>query len=136
MASELANGPEPTERARAVRERLRITTEYSEHTESFLQEETERTEEEPFRPKAKAMTGSANTASFQVGISICREDTANYLSLMSTLAQRKSVPRPPAPVRSATRGKKPLKFELTAEDVALDRAISAAAARSLAKRPA
>lgn len=49
------------------------------------------------------------------------------------------LPPRPAPHRTASkkptaRAKKPFKFELTAEDIALDNAISAAAARSLAAR--
>jgi hypothetical protein len=52
---------------------------------------------------------------------------------MSTLVQpkpaRRRAPRKPAPL-----AKKPFKLELTAEDLALDNAISAAAARSLALR--
>ena len=52
---------------------------------------------------------------------------------MPTLTRSKSAPRSKA-VRKT--GKKPFKFELTAEDIALDNAISTAAARSLAKRSA
>jgi hypothetical protein len=52
---------------------------------------------------------------------------------MSTLAQPKSAPRRPIR-RVPPVAKKPFKLELTAEDIALDHAISAAAARSLAVR--
>ena len=54
---------------------------------------------------------------------------------MSLLAHPKSVRRTKA-TKPAARAKKLLKFELTPEDIALDNAISAAAARGLAKRPA
>ncbi len=49
------------------------------------------------------------------------------------LPPRPSPPRA-ASKKTAARPKKPFKFELTAEDIALDNAISAAAARSLAAR--
>ena len=52
---------------------------------------------------------------------------------MSALARSKLVPRPKA-IRKPV--KKPFKFELTPEDIALDNAISSAAARSLVKRSA
>jgi len=52
----------------------------------------------------------------------------------ATLLPPRSAPRRSAQKKSATRAKKPFKFELTPEDIALDNAISAAAARSLAAR--
>ena len=52
---------------------------------------------------------------------------------MPTLSRAKSALRPKA-IRKPV--KKPFKFELTPEDIALDNAISTAAARSLAKRSA
>ena len=55
------------------------------------------------------------------------------LRYMSTLVQSKPARRRTAR-RISTRVKKPLRLELTAEDIALDNAISAAAARSLAAR--
>ena len=55
---------------------------------------------------------------------------------MSLLTHPKSVRRSKAIVKPAGRAKKLFKFELTAEDIALDNAISSAAARELAKRPA
>lgn len=55
---------------------------------------------------------------------------------MSRLTRAKSVRRSKVPTKPAGRGKKVFKFELTAEDIALDNAISTAAARSPAKRPA
>lgn len=53
---------------------------------------------------------------------------------MSLLTQPKPMRRPKATAKPTARAKKLLKFELTAEDIALDNAISAAAARGLAKR--
>ena len=55
---------------------------------------------------------------------------------MSVLAHPKPKRRPKAATKPAARAKKLFKFELTAEDIALDNAISTAAARSLARRPA
>ena len=52
---------------------------------------------------------------------------------MSTLVQPKPLRRRTAR-RISTRVKKPFRLELNAEDIALDNAISAAAARSLAAR--
>ena len=52
---------------------------------------------------------------------------------MSLLVQPKPVRRR-APRKPVARAKKPFRLELTAEDLALDNAISAAAARSLALR--
>ena len=52
----------------------------------------------------------------------------------TTLLAPRPVPRRVAAKKSAARAKKPFKFELTAEDIALDNAISAAAARSIAVR--
>jgi hypothetical protein len=55
---------------------------------------------------------------------------------MST-AVRPNMPIRRTPLKKATaRVKKSFKFELTSEDIALDNAISAAAARDLAARPA
>lgn len=52
---------------------------------------------------------------------------------MSTLVRPKPIRRS-AIRKITTRVKRPFKLELTAEDIALDNAISAAAARSLASR--
>jgi hypothetical protein len=52
----------------------------------------------------------------------------------TTLLPPRSAPRRVASRKAGARAKKPFKFELTAEDIALDNAISAAAARSLAVR--
>lgn len=52
---------------------------------------------------------------------------------MPTLTRSKSAQRPKASRKPV---KKRFKFELTPEDIALDNAISSAAARSLAKRSA
>jgi hypothetical protein len=55
------------------------------------------------------------------------------MSTTTFLSPRPAVRRT-APRKITARPKKPFKFELTAEDIALDNAISAAAARSLATR--
>lgn len=57
---------------------------------------------------------------------------------MPTLRRAKPTPRRRSPGRSkpTSRTKKAFTFELTSEDIALDNAISAAAARDLAARPA
>lgn len=55
---------------------------------------------------------------------------------MAILVHPKSRRRPKATAKPAARTKKLFKFELTAEDIALDNAISAAAARNLVKRSA
>lgn len=52
----------------------------------------------------------------------------------TTLLPQRPALRRTATKKNAARAKKPFKFELTAEDIALDNAISAAAARSLAAR--
>jgi hypothetical protein len=52
----------------------------------------------------------------------------------TTLLPPRLAPRRSTAKKTAARAKKPFKFELTAEDIALDNAISAAAARSLAAR--
>lgn len=51
---------------------------------------------------------------------------------MATLAQPKPVRRTKSARKPRPRGTKPFVFELTREDIALDNAISAAAARGLA----
>jgi hypothetical protein len=53
---------------------------------------------------------------------------------MPTLVALKPKPRQKSGKKSPARVKRAFKFELTTEDIALDDAISAAAARSLAKR--
>jgi hypothetical protein len=53
---------------------------------------------------------------------------------MPTLLRPKPVRRSKAAKKTVTPVKKPFRFELTPEDFALDNAISAAAARSLASR--
>lgn len=55
---------------------------------------------------------------------------------MPTLTRSKPAPRVKAVRKPVKTAKKPFKFELTSEDIALDNAISTAAARSLAKRSA
>ncbi len=55
---------------------------------------------------------------------------------MPTLTRPKPARRSTATGKPAVRVKKLFKLELTAEDIALDNAISTAAARSLAKRSA
>ena len=55
---------------------------------------------------------------------------------MQTLTRPKSARRLKATAKPAGRAKKLFKFELTPEDIALDNAISTAAARSLARRSA
>ncbi len=52
---------------------------------------------------------------------------------MPTLTRRKPARRSKAAAKPAGRAKKPFKFELTAKDIALDNAISTAAARRRAK---
>ncbi|MDP3072355.1 MAG: hypothetical protein Q8N18_18835 [Opitutaceae bacterium] len=52
----------------------------------------------------------------------------------ATLLPSRPSLRRTATKKTTARAKKPFKFELTAEDIALDNAISAAAARSLAAR--
>jgi len=56
------------------------------------------------------------------------------VSIMPNIVARKSTLRRKTAKKSAARAKKPFKVELTREDIALDNAISAAAARSLASR--
>jgi len=56
--------------------------------------------------------------------------------LMPTLRQSKTTTRRTVARKTTARSKRPFKVELTAEDIALDNAISAAAARSLALRRA
>ena len=53
---------------------------------------------------------------------------------MPTLARSTAKRNSKARARPVARAKKLFKFELTPEDIALDNAISTAAARSLAKR--
>ena len=53
---------------------------------------------------------------------------------MNTLLQPKPARRRRAGRKSVVRAKKPFILDLTVEDIALDNAISAAAARSLASR--
>jgi len=55
---------------------------------------------------------------------------------MPTLIRPKLARRAKAAAKPAGRAKKLFKFELTAEDIALDNAISTAAARSLGRRSA
>ncbi|HXC02042.1 MAG TPA: hypothetical protein VNU49_05275 [Opitutaceae bacterium] len=55
---------------------------------------------------------------------------------MRVLSHPKSTLRRKAAKKTAAGSKKAFKFELTPEDIALDNAISAAAARSLAARRA
>ena len=55
-------------------------------------------------------------------------------SVMPTLARSTAKRNSKARARPVARAKKLFKFELTPEDIALDNAISTAAARSLAKR--
>jgi hypothetical protein len=55
------------------------------------------------------------------------------LSSMPILSVRKTALRRKAK-KAAIRAKKPFRLELTSEDIAFDQAISAAAARSLARR--
>lgn len=52
----------------------------------------------------------------------------------TTLLPPRPLTRRAAPRKSTARAKKPFKFELTAEDIALDNGISAAAVRQLAIR--
>ena len=68
--------------------------------------------------------------------SICRAVSPGYLAAMSLLTRPKPVRRAKATAKPVVRAKKLFKFELTAEDIALDNAISTAAARSLVKRSA
>lgn len=68
--------------------------------------------------------------------SICRANDPGYVPRMAILVHPKSRRRPKATAKPAARTKKLFKFELTAEDIALDNAISAAAARNLVKRSA
>jgi len=57
-------------------------------------------------------------------------------SAMPTLRQPKPARRRALAKKPTARPKQPFKFELTSEDIALDNAISVAAARSLALRRA